>query len=157
MALTQVQTAMLGTGAILQVVNAISSTTTTINTNTYTAITGLTASITPKFATSKILITFTVQGTSAAAVNGFGAAIYKGGSLLYNPSQTDSTGPYAVFNLSSNAYGSFSFQYLDSPATTSSITYAIYGRPYNANTGSVVFNSGSSPGSSFITLMEIAG
>jgi hypothetical protein len=151
--------AQLPTGSVLQVVQTITSTATVVSTNTYTAITGLTASITPKSSTSKILINFTTQGVaSGGANNGFGAAIYKGGSLLYSPSQTDGTGPYSVYNSSSSAYGSFNFQYLDSPATTSSVTYAIYGRPYNSAVGAVTFNSGNSPaGSSFITLMEIAG
>jgi hypothetical protein len=55
MALTKVQTGMLGSGAVLQVVNATYSTYTSSSSSTF-ADTGLTASITPSATSSKILV-----------------------------------------------------------------------------------------------------
>jgi hypothetical protein len=144
-------------GCILQVLQASNNTQQTISVNTYTAITGLSQSITPTSSTSKILIRFNVMGF-ANATGGFGCAIYKNGSLLFNPNITDATGPYTIY-VGAPVAAIYSYEYLDSPATTSATTYSIWARPYNS-AGSPLFINGNSgvptPGTSVITLMEVA-
>jgi hypothetical protein len=149
MALTQVQTAMLGTGAVLQVVNASYSTETVNATSTY-ADTGLTATITPKFSTSKILVL--VDQNGCFKNNGSGVLklqLLRGASVLI---LMDGYGGYN--GAGSNEAGSISTNYLDSPATTSATTYKTQFNSSN-NTANVLVQTSSSV--STITLMEIAG
>ena len=144
MALTKVQSEMAGAGQVLQVVNTTYATQTTITSTSYTD-TGLTASITPKLSTSTILIIATVQGIDGSSSN------FPLGIALRNGSQIGSEFFGAAgYN---NNYASAQFNYKDSPATTSAITYKIQ---FKSQTGGqvVVQNNSSQSG---ITLMEIAG
>ena len=108
-------------GKVLQVVQVSYSTETTNSTTSY-ADTGLSASITPSSATSKILVIATQafefqQGQDAA-----------GGFLKI---LRDSTGIYEITGLRANIGGAslaligglYTMNYLDSPATTASTTY----------------------------------
>lgn len=94
---------------------------------TPTLIPGLEVSIVPLSTTSKVLVMFNVCGSSAA--NG-GLVLFKNGIKI-----TDATGSYSVNGKNFSAsigYGityegwSTSFQYIDSPATTSKVTYSVY-------------------------------
>ena len=151
-------------GSVIQVVNATTSTQVAINTNTYTDTT-LTASITPQFSNSKILILITqpYRIPAAASTNTVAAGIQllRNSTAIYIPA-SDSTGPYAL-NFSStttnnpNMRAVFSLCYLDSPATTSSTTYKTQGRRYDSNTTLVVQENDTVANNySTITLMEIA-
>jgi hypothetical protein len=141
----------LPTGSVLQVVNARFSS--NISTTSTTFIdTGLTATITPKFSTSKVLVIVNHQGIRKSTGNtSVGQRIMKNGSALIN------IGSIAGYTGNSNDIGiETSFQqYLDSPATTSATTYSTQ---YNTQqTGTVGINDFNNVGtSSSITLMEIA-
>jgi hypothetical protein len=134
------------TGSILQVVSATYSTQVDSSASVFTA-TGLTASITPTSATSKILIFFGLPiRNGSAGVNVIGT-IYKNGSNLL--------GTYGLGILKGDSSAiqiNLGASYLDSPSTTSSTTYAIYINPNGAT--SAQWCGGNSTGS--ITLMEIA-
>jgi len=172
MALTQVQGGMilasgqsipkaaLPTGSVLQVVQANTTTTVTVSTATYTD-TGLSASITPSSATSRILVL--VQQSSYAFVSsggtGGGIKLLRNSTDIYNPMPTDGVGPYGFYSAGGSIYLIANLQYLDSPATTSSITYKTQGRPYFPSAGQgVSFQVGgaSQNAGSSIILMEIA-
>lgn len=134
--------ANLPAGSVLQVVSASPSISFSTSSGSFTS-TGLTASITPKFSTSKILIIVTAamdtQSSNLATQN----AIYRGGSSVFN-----FNGQYAAsagYMQTSN-----SAHYLDSPATTSSTTYTLYTR-ISAGAGTTAAGSLAT-----ITLMEIA-
>ena len=136
--------ASLPTGSVLQVVNATSSTQVTTTSATYVT-TGLTATITPLFSTSKILVIANpaIQGAAAQNTN---LTLYRAGSNLLG----------AVGFGYVNAGGQVTNQitaclYLDSPATTSATTYEFY---LKVSGGTAYFGAGSSI--STITLMEIA-
>ena len=131
------------TGSVLQVVNSTVSTLVGSTTSTY-ADTGLTASITPKFSTSKILVIFGGNTFASASTANAKLAIYRGGSQL--------TQTVAVYNGGSNIGASTSMVYLDSPATTSSTTYTIYA---STNTGTI-YLSQDNASLYGITLLEIA-
>ena len=148
------EAAAIGSGAVRQVVQATSTSTVTINTTTYTD-TGLSASITPTSATSKILV-FVNQGTysdRSANATGFGLKLIRGSTDIFTPI-TDGNGPYDVYNQFTTGGNSslslrYPINYLDSPATTSSTTYKTQGRPYQS--GNLYIQ-----GTQVMILMEIA-
>ena len=106
---------------VIQVVTAAYSTVTANSTTTF-ADTGLTATITPKFATSTILVLVNQNGlwkSSANSGNAVNVRLMRGASNLGNLlAEYGFTGTSLELLL-----GSGSFAYLDSPATTSATTY----------------------------------
>jgi hypothetical protein len=141
---------------VLQVVNATYGTQVSSTSGTY-ATTGLTASITPLFSTSKVAVFAMVSYQTLGNNTGLGLALYKGGSVLWNPSEAYSGGPYgAAYGSASALCGFIPLNYIDSPATTSSTTYAIYFASYNATGVRVQPSDTTNNGQSSIILMEIA-
>ena len=143
----------LPTGTVLQVVSAILSTSFSTSSTSYVN-SGLTASITPKFSTSKILVICNMgQCFMNANLVSFNATIYRGSTNL-SPNTTVTRGFAELNSVSSGALVSNETMiYLDSPATTSSTTYTAF---IGAGaSGSISINQDS--GNSTITLMEIAG
>lgn len=135
------------TGRIVQTVTATTGTAYTTS-SSYTS-TGHQATITPTSATSKILVLCSalLEQTNVYASGGTSdIALYRNGSNVV---------PGSVWQMigsgSGSLYGSFSFAYLDSPATTSSLTYAIYFK--TENSGNVVYNTNGNAGQ--LILMEI--
>ena len=118
-----------GGGGIIQVVQTIKKDqfTTSNNTSNYTDLTGLSATITPKFSTSKIMVECHIYNSNSNAVNFF--RILRGSTFIEQPSGTSSSG--AGYNAHGFAYFDHSFQdttvikILDSPATTSATTYKV--------------------------------
>ena len=156
-----IESTAIGAGAVLQVVQSNYSTTVTVSTNTYTD-TGLSASITPTSATSKILVLVEQAFYAAAPSGGTGGGIklLRGSTDIYNPQPTDGVGPYGHYVSAPGLYTAISMRYLDSPATTSSTTYKIQGRPYSSSGGmAVTFQVGGTTqnATSSMILMEIAG
>jgi len=150
---TQVPTSMLGAGAVLQVVNATYGTQVTTASATYSD-TGLTATITPKFATSKILVLVSQNGV-AKYTSDMTVRI----KLQRNGSDIISLAAGAAYTQSGayNDIGSVSGEYLDSPATTSAVVYKTVFSAFSAAATAVVQETLASVQSvSTITLMEIA-
>ena len=143
--------AQLPAGSVLQVVNASNSTNNTNGTNTYTD-TSLTATITPKYATSKIWVFAVNNGVKKLTNNTYG-----GFQLLRNSTVIGTIEGVGSTNSTANVGGfSPTFNYLDSPATTSAITYKTQFCSLN-NTNVIYVNDYASAGtSSYITLIEIA-
>ena len=159
-------TTQASAGQVLQVVNA--SVTGTYGTPYFSTTTnglvntGLSATITPKFSTSKILILVNAcirtVGTTVDAGTGFGIArgatnIWAGSSIHMYAGSGASTALGSVQNV----------QYLDSPATTSATTYNFQVNRYTNNGGSTVYlnynynaGGGIQADISNIILMEIA-
>jgi hypothetical protein len=141
-------------GNVIQVVN-VDYGTETSSTSTSFVDTGLTASITPTSATSKILIIFTQQGCARYydAGNAIRLNLLRSSSIILNVNDLGGyTGTTDVNNISMSA------SYLDSPATTSSVTYktqfaarisgnSVYVQQYGTNANYT---------RSTMTLMEIA-
>ena len=144
-----------GGGKVLQVVQTVYNTPATIASTSYTD-TGLSLSITPTSATSKILVLVnqSAQFYRNAQDQGYGLRISRGGSALI----TSGIASAAYINITggvgveSNTITSLN--YLDSPATTSAITYKTQAAVYTtANGGAVGVQAGTT--NSVITLMEI--
>jgi hypothetical protein len=140
-----------GGGKVLQVVSANYSTSTS-NSTTTLADTGLTASITPTSASSTILVMVHQNGcgkSSQNADNNLLLRLFRGATQIV----ADFAGAAGFTNSALyNQFGSCSIAYLDSPATTSSTTYKTQFK--NAtNAISVFVQDGSS--TSTMTLLEI--
>ena len=141
--------ASMPAGSVLQVVNATYSTQIFTSSATYSD-TGLTASITPTSATSKIMCFVDMVGAGKDSANGWVSfKLLRGASSIITfelqAGWTNST--------ASNGIGSCSTNYLDSPATTSATTYKVQYCNVTA-AGNAYAQIGSA--SSTITLMEIA-
>ena len=120
-----------GGGGIIQVVQTIKkdqfTTASTVSSGGYVDLTGLSAAITPKFNTSKILVKSVIYNSNANAVNFF--RVLRGSTFIEQPSGTSSGGA----NYNAHGFSYFDHQYqdtcvikiLDSPATTSATTYKI--------------------------------
>ena len=137
-----------GGGKILQVLQQTYSTATSNGTETY-ADTGITLSITPSSASSKILVLVSVAGMYRSA-NDCSARfqIMRGATSVHEFEKN-------IMNSggTSNQTGSTGTNYLDSPATTSATTYKVQFRRNPAGGGTISINLDSSI--STITLMEV--
>jgi len=144
--------ANLPTGSVLQVVNGSTSTETSA-TGTSDTDTGLTATITPLYSTSKILVLVSQKifcNTNAGNnANGATVKVLRGATTLITAERVGlSDGTGAMDNY-------FSTSYLDSPSSTSALTYKTTMRLYQSAAAATVFAQLTSCPSG-ITLMEIA-
>ena len=119
--------AALPTGSVLQVNTTTKSDTfSSTTTNAWTDITGLTVSITPTSSSSKIMIFCSVQGVNNNTNAYFrlvrGATAIGVGDAAGSRSQVSSSN---IAGVNGNSMWGSSFQFLDSPATTSSTTYKV--------------------------------
>ena len=140
-----------GGGKVLQVVNATYSTTATNSTTTF-ADTGLTASITPSSATSKVLVIVNQVGISKSNGNLNSSCLInlmRGATQLFANISGDAT---FTNTADYNHVGGTGISYLDSPNTTSSTTYKTQFKNSVAASNVEVNNSGAA---SSITLLEI--
>ena len=147
-----------GGGKVLQVVSATTTTSTVITSTTLTDTT-LTASITPSAATSKILV-ITNQNTQINR-NIFSAdarlRLMRDSTTIYD--QTASEGAFWIYTDGSGTTNTIGIQminlvFLDTPNTTSSITYKTQGAvSTTSNSNTLTFQAVNRPSS--ITLLEI--
>lgn len=146
-------------GKVLQVVQAQYSTATTIASTSYTD-TGLSATITPTLATSKVLAFFTQQvRVSRSSVDQYGGyQLVRGATSILNLGN----GGYESHGLDVGGNGANTLQlrgiisgaYLDSPATTAATTYKTQFKVFStANSGTSTINENSAPAT--LILMEI--
>jgi hypothetical protein len=146
--------ARLPTGSVLQVVQGTTSTQISTTSTSYVT-TGLSASITPSSSNSKILVLMNMGDVGAqnsgSGVNATGFTLYKNGSNL--TSNLASQISYNSISTSGLTIGGFSSTYLDSPATTSSTTYAVFFKTAGAVSTVTVFRDNTL---GVITLMEIS-
>ena len=159
-----------GGGGIVQVKQTIQNAvyTQSLSSNTDSNSCGLDVTITPKFSTSKILVTCHAN-TSCSIDDTTGVTLYVNGSL-----NTESLGAAdgsrgrcitaAFGNSTGGMTGICSFEYLHSPASTSAQTYSVRLRYFSGASGSVYLNRVQSDDNaqyrprmaSFITVKEIS-
>jgi hypothetical protein len=161
-------------GTVLQVVSTLKTDTFSTGSDSYTAITGLSASITPLSTSSKILIMLNVNWGAASNVwPGFRIS-RDGGSSFIAIGDAAGSRDRVTFGSGSvntgNTYDDYrlfnsSAVILDSPSSASSLTYQTYSKG-RSGYGSMYLNYGPSAsdddisgkrGVSSITLLEIAG
>jgi hypothetical protein len=158
-----VAVAAAGGGKVAQVVSTTKTDTFSTTSTSYTDVTGLSVSITPTLATSKILVIVDVTGNGTPGTNIGGVKLLRGSTDIAYPTSFGSRLPaFAspfVNDVGPTAMASTNF--LDSPATTSATTYKVQAR--TSNTGTIFINRGSNDGDnnstvrsvSSITVMEI--
>ncbi len=160
---TIVTTNTMPTGSVLQVVSVIKTDSFTTTSTSLVDITGLSVSITPTSASSKILILVNVRGTTSDATansGDSGITLLRGATAIAVStagSLKNFMGQLSGRNIGSTAVtASASVSFLDSPSTTSATTYKIQGL---ASGGTLFINrdqDGNNGSVSSITLMEIA-
>ena len=159
-----------GGGGIIQVKQTVKTDTFSTLNETFTDVTGLSVSITPKFSTSKIMVSY--SGCGGSGTNRVGhvrLARVIGGTTTTDIFIGDQSGASQAQASSSfvqaNTYfvSSFSGTFIDSPSTTSAITYKLqlaagdqdyqvhFGRSHDNNNE---FSRSTTP--SQITVMEIS-
>jgi hypothetical protein len=176
--LSGMTTASLPTGSVLQVVNTVIDTFNSSTSSSYVA-SDILLSITPISTTSKILVKMNVWGASN---KGAWATyrLYRGISGTYSHiSAASATHSVATYGTEASGFMSswynptydnhenkavmMSGEYLDSPSSTTAVTYKLYYRPRSGGTAYINRTDHStgadhnSFGISSVTLMEIAG
>ena len=151
--LSGMTSASMPSGSVIQVVNAVTTTrdTTSSAVPNWVA-TGITATITPTSTSSDIYISVSTSGNlnNTAGVKLF-YTLYRDTTNLGGTS----TGMGGIRALGgANIRGSISPNYLDSPATTSPVTYTLYFATNGSATVEIPGNAGQTRS---ITLMEIKG
>jgi hypothetical protein len=144
----------LPTGSVLQVVNVTFNNGVTLSSTGSAIETGLAATITPKFSTSKIIIlanqNIQVSGSS------YGQIVLRKGTIASNTILAIMSSPEGYTNTTDESVNTIPMCYEDSPATTSATRYFC---SMELLVGSAMYAQTSTSGTSVstITLMEIAG
>jgi len=163
-------TAAAGGGKVLQVVSTTKTDTFSASvgaSGTTVAVTGLSASITPSSTANKIIVLFTING-GASGPNPVFVRLFKDGSL--SSFVGDAAGSrqrisnQIVLPPDSGRNPATSGVFLDSPATTSSVTYDVRVSHRSGSTRTVYINrsetdansNATNRSASSITLMEVA-
>lgn len=146
-----------GGGKVLQVVQATYSTSTTSTSTTY-ADTGLTLSITPTSATSKILVMVSLPaevGGNAADAGG-ASQLVRNSTAVFIPTGSNFNESLYFYSGGGATYGAAmqTYSYQDSPATTSATTYKVQFKVFNAGSSRYMRICGQSAQASIIA-MEI--
>jgi hypothetical protein len=157
------KTSLGAIGGVVQVVSTSKTDTFTLNSATYSDITGYSATITPKSASNKILVICQLVAAADSGVDN-GAARLVRDSTAINVGDAAGVRIQATFGLDSGAFGVPNHvSFLDSPNTTSAVTYKIQIRR-NGVSGIMYVNRNKNDGdsateqryASSITVMEIA-
>ncbi len=134
----------LSAGKVLQVLSVNDTTVLTLSSTTYTD-TGLTQAITPSASSSKVLIMFNAQA-HLHQYEGFGVKLLRDSTGIL-----ESANSHDVYSVGDGQRLRGSWIYLDSPSTTSSVTYKVQASSFASNT--IEMNSNGHHTS--MTLMEI--
>jgi hypothetical protein len=128
-----VNTALAGSGGVLQVVSGYNGGRVLTNATSYTSMV-TSPSITPTSASSRILVLMSTSVFRNGAAGNVFFAVYRNGSTsLIGSGSVENAGWWNDY--SAYTFGQWTFSYVDSPATTSATNYQIMGR----SDGSSVF------------------
>ena len=147
-------------GKILQVVQTVKTDTTSTSGNNHSQISGLTVDITPSSSSNKILYSGHLYLASSGSEAVFRLTRTVGGSTngdIAAPSAyvDDEDGTFA--HGGGSRYGGHSFEFLDSPNTTSAITYGISWQTHSGTTYlNRTWDANWFHGISTLTAMEVA-
>jgi len=138
-------------GSVIQTVQNSSSTQFTTNSTSEIDVTNMAITITPKFASSKILLWFQCGTEQNGTINGLGIKLYRGSTVVKE------NGQYSYPSTSGWNAGiaGFNYLYMDSPNTTSATTYKL-SQNQEAN-GVIYWNYGSATNGMTVIAQEISG
>jgi len=127
-------------GGIIQIVQTVQTSTSSSSADSFTNI-GPTVSITPSSNSNKVLVRFSLVGFGSAANYSYFFRLARGGSAITG-SVGDGSGSRTQAATVIDTYGDgglsaiqTSFEFLDSPATTSATTYSIQFRRGTSSAG----------------------
>ena len=149
-------------GGIIQVVESVNTTSLSYTLNTTQSDTALTVTITPRSSSNKILFMANIGCAENSGAGGQYFGLKRGTTQLVNPSSLVNVfGFVNVTALSNGSYniGNNTLMYLDSPGTTSSVTYTV--TVYGVSGTTTMYINRSSAGAttsrSHLYAMEISG
>jgi hypothetical protein len=117
------------TGSIIQILSTTKTNTFTTTSTSYTDVTGLTVNIIPTSSSSRILITANISSSQRTGAYSAWYRVSRNGTGLPNVGdaagnrQRGSTGGFSDYY--GYAFWPYNLTYLDSPASTSALTYTI--------------------------------
>ena len=146
-----------GGGGIIQVLQGKTNNRLETSSQSFVA-SNLSATMTPKFNTSKIFVMISGDCNTNADDNEMYITIYRsiGGGTFANIGDSS----YGFASARSNAdrlHSAVSINYLDSPATTSAVEYKVYIRKTSDGSGNVEFPVNNGHHHAYMTLMEVSG
>ena len=128
-----------GGGGIIQVVSATKTDTFSATANQTVDITGLSVTITPKFATSKMLVMYTVNVGPTEGGYSAGVTLVRDSTEIFIGDAASNRPRISNFISISNTGGGTDYnmvnasgQHLDSPSTTSAVTYKMIARNFHS-------------------------
>ena len=149
----------LSAGKVLQVVSALKNDTFSSNSTSFFDITGLSASITPSSTSNKILVMAMVgcsgSGSYTAELN-----LVRDSTNIAQPSGGSAPATGKIVQRHSDVVEMVPLIFLDSPSSTSSLTYKVQGRSSHTSLTLAINYMTASSGHttvSSLTLMEIEG
>jgi hypothetical protein len=150
-------------GKVLQVVQSVKTDTFSSSSSSFVDITGLSISITPSSASNKILVMANIVGAGIPATNIGHFRIVRGATAIYVGDSAGTRTQSFIGTMASDVNGSISSTaiFLDSPSSTSALTYKIQGlttySSFYVNRSSNDSDDGTRPRTaSSITVMEIS-
>ena len=151
-------------GHVVQVVSATKTDTFTTASTTFADVTGLSVSITPSSATSKIYVVANVSGSATPATVAIGMRLMRDSTAIAVGNVAGSRTPVSLAGIPTDngQLIALPVSFLDSPATTSATTYKIQVRGNTANTVAVNRGVTDTDGAAYsrtvstITVMEVA-
>ena len=144
-----VQAVPVGTGAVLQVVQATTASTVTTTSASYVT-SGLSASITPSSSSSKVLVLVTAAFANSTTSSGTLVTIFRGtvaGTNLFG-----APGSGSIYSAADAIEAPYASNFLDSPTTTSATTYTVGMKIGSSTTATAQVNGCTST----ITLIEVS-
>ena len=156
-------------GKILQVLSTAKTNTFSSTSTSYTDITGYSVAITPSSTSSKIFI----QGFLSVSVNSWNTngsffQLVRGSTNILTSSGSSANGSFSYAHeagsesASKKGIAPAGFCFLDSPSSTSEITYKVQGKTTSGTNGEFYINYNGNAGVNFsatsvITVMEVSG
>jgi len=144
-----------GVNQVMQHLITKPTTKTEFTSTSYADAAGFSITITPKYASSKILIRFWAQTQQNNSGSGNSAHDHR---IMRDSTQIYTTQWRNYFNTSwatSDFYPQLHTQFIDMPSSTSSITYKVQGRVYGGGSGNRPWSIGDYNGGSYDSVMEV--
>ena len=144
-------------GGILQVVQTFKNDATSTTSNTFSDLTGMSATITPSSNSNKVLIRFSLclSSTHNPVIH---INLLRGSTNIAQPSTTPVHFSTMMAYIDGDKIIQQGYEFLDSPSTTSATTYKLQWRNHAAGFTSKLneyYNATNYAGTSTITLMEV--
>ena len=164
---TGVPASGMPTGSVIQTVTNFFTTTSSTTARTFTDVSGFSATITPISTSSKVLVFGQITASPNVTSFGYEAAMRvtrNGTSVGANPVSSTLGAVSSASTTGSEGSQTINFSFIDSPASTSALTYQVQficgeGVTYyiNQNSNQTYVGSYTATGGSSLTVMEIKG